>query len=238
MKEIILSLFSGLIGVLLTIGYQHFLAPSQSFTFIIEGEEVVVTQSEYMELAQQLEEYESKITDLQKELEQYKDRTDDNTNADMGNDSGDKTVSITTLETFQGVETWWDYSDIPNFRSISSYNFIDTYGNEYPDSNLAEHSYLREKNKFTPVYLLDGKYSKCEGMIAWPKSDKNEEGSVWIEFYSEDELIYQTDPMSASDRALSFAFSVEGIEKLTVVKKAARETGIIYIIYPYFNLVE
>ena len=44
--------------------------------------------------------------------------------------------------------------------------------------------------------------------------------------------------MSASDRALSFEFNVEGIEKLTIVKKATSQTGIIYIIYPYFNLIK
>lgn len=245
MKEVLISLLSGIIGVLITIGYQHFLAPPQSFTFIIEGEEVEVTQSEYMELAEQLKEYENKITDLQNELDQYKeadrplnmDSSSDN-NVKKDDRNSDEAVSIITLETFQGSESWWNSSDAPSFRSFSDSNFIDTYGNEYPDSYVSEHYYINGRNKFSPTYLLDGNYSKCEGKIAWSKSDKNRDGSIWIEFYSEDELIYKTDPMVASDRALSFEFDVEGVEKLTVVKKATRETGSIYIIYPYFNLVK
>ena len=282
MKNLLISLFSGIIGVLLTIGYQHFWAPPQSFTFIIDGEEVVVTQSEYMELVEQNEKLQDEfinlkskyeksnvdetatkeiisklqsensqiqqenlqlqddlidlkreIANLQNTLELYKERYG-YLNMDTANEN--KTVSIITLETFQGVASWYNSSHAP--KSIGSSNSVDTYGNEYPDSYLATHFHLNDKDKYTPTYLLDGKYSKCEGKIAWSKSDKNTEGSVWIEFYSDDELIYQTDPISASDRALSFEFSVKEIEKLTVVQKATRKAGYIYIIYPYFNLIK
>lgn len=50
MKEILISLFSGIIGVVLTIGYQHFFSPPQSFTFIYNDEEMVVTKSDYTEI--------------------------------------------------------------------------------------------------------------------------------------------------------------------------------------------
>lgn len=281
MKDVIISIFSGIIGVLLTIGYQHFFAPSQSFSFFIEDKEVVVTQSEYMELAEQnekikkdfndlqsqyekmkeneinnkeivrnlqlendqiqnkniqlqddIENFKSELANLQNESEQYRERYG---SLNMDTDNENETVSIINLETFQGSETWWNSSDNSMFPGNN--NFIDTYGKEYPNSHLAQHFHLNDKDKHAPTYLLDGNYSKCEGKIAWPKSDKNEEGSVWIDFYSENELIYQTEPMSASDRALSFEFNVEGIEKLTIVKKATSQTGIIYIIYPYFNLI-
>lgn len=68
MKEILISLFSGIIGVMLTIGYQHFFSASQSFTFIYNGEEMIVTQSDYAELVEQNEKLESEnntyISDL------------------------------------------------------------------------------------------------------------------------------------------------------------------------------
>lgn len=316
MKEILISLFSGIVGIFITIGYQHFFAPSQSFAIVINGEEVVVTASEYMGLAEQngnlqnevddlqekyqesinvnsqlqkeledsksevssvqkeledsrsevssvqkeLEDSKSEVSVLQKELEdsknevsslqeeidgleeevkslqekseEYERKYGKNLNEDI------ETVSIIDLETFQGSEFWWNTSDTANSKIIYSSNFIDTYGNEYPSANVAKHYHLNTKDKYSATYLLDYNYSKCEGKIAWPKSDKNETGSIWIEFYSGDELFYQTEPITASDRALSFEFSVEGVEKLTVVKKASRETGIIYIIYPYFNLVK
>jgi len=319
----LLNLCSGLVGVILTIGYQHFFAPSQSFMFILDGEKVEVTQSEYMELTEQnislqnelndlqkkydesinvnesnnkksidqqdqleqlqlensqlkninlqfqndMETYkeentrltnentqltnentqlQSKLVNLENELVQLKNETAeynqnyDNQNVGANNDKtdNDKTVSIFTLETFQGSEFWWNKSNTANSKNFYSDNFIDTYGNEYSSANLAEHYHLNKKDKYASTYLLDYNYSKCEGKIAWPKSDKNEEGSAWIEFYSGDELFYQTEPITASDRALSFEFSVEGVEKLTVVKKATRDANIVYIIYPYFNLVK
>ena len=55
MKEnkILHTLFSGtagtIIGVLLTIGYQYFFPQEQSFTFIIDGEKVALTEPELQE---------------------------------------------------------------------------------------------------------------------------------------------------------------------------------------------
>lgn len=175
---------------------------------------------------------EDKIANLQNELDKYI------TKYGIISEDDFEMVSIFSLETFQGGEHWWNTSDISDFKSISDNNFIDTYGNKYPEANLAEHFRLNEKNKYAPTYLLNYNYSKCEGKIAWPKSDKNVDGAVWIEFYSNDELFYQTEQMYASDGVLDFEFSVEGVEKLTIVKKASNQTGIIYIIYPYFNFVK
>ncbi len=322
-SKTLLSLSSGLIGVMLTIGYQHFFAPSQSFAFIIGDEKVEVTQSEYMELAEQnvslqnelndlqnkydelnninetnnkeiidqqdqleqlqlensqletnnlqfqndieilkeektqltnekkqltnektqlqseLDNLENEISNLKNETTEYNQNYDNqNVSTDNNKTDIDTTVSIFTLETFQGLIYWWNKSDIDNSKTLNSDNFIDTYDNEYPSAKLASHYVNHTKDKNALTYLLDYNYSKCEGKIAWPKSDKNEEGSAWIEFYSGDELFYQTEPITASDRALSFEFSVEGVEKLTVVQKASRDAGIVDIIYPYFNLVQ
>lgn len=81
MKDVFISICSGLIGVLLTIGYQHFFGQPQSFTFINNGEEMIVTESDYTELIEQnktlqnenrtyisdLEDANKKITELQNE---------------------------------------------------------------------------------------------------------------------------------------------------------------------------
>lgn len=55
MKEILLSLFSGIIGIVLTIAYQHYFAQPQSFTFIYNGKEMLVTESTYAELVEENE---------------------------------------------------------------------------------------------------------------------------------------------------------------------------------------
>ncbi len=83
----------------------------------------------------------------------------------------------------------------------------------------------------------DCKYHSCEGQIAWSKFSKNNEGTAWIEFYSGDECIYTTEPITSDSRVLDFSFNVEGIEKLTIVRKATGFNSI-YIIYPYLNLVK
>ena len=61
MKEIAISLFSGIIGVILTICYQHFFNPPQSFTFIYNGEEMVVTKSDYTEIMDENEFFKKEI---------------------------------------------------------------------------------------------------------------------------------------------------------------------------------
>ncbi len=55
MKDILVSICSGLIGVLLTIGHQHFLAPEQPIIVNIDGKEVEVTSTNYEELSAQNE---------------------------------------------------------------------------------------------------------------------------------------------------------------------------------------
>ncbi len=69
MKEVWISLFSGIIGVILTIVYQYFLSPPQSFTFVYNGEKVAVTKLDYTELVE-----ENKL--LKDEIDNYKDQID------------------------------------------------------------------------------------------------------------------------------------------------------------------
>lgn len=100
---------------------------------------------------------------------------------------------------------------------------------------------IDNKSQYSPTYLLDNKYSVCEGQIAWSKLSKDFDGTAWIEFYSGDECIYTTDIITADSRAFSFNFNVDGVEKLTIVRKGTQngyQNSSLYIIYPYLNLVE
>lgn len=76
---------SGIVGVALTIGYQHFFAPSQSFTFINKGEEVIVTETEYTELVEQNEKLNKQLSDLNKQLEDKQDQIDQKNSIDEVN---------------------------------------------------------------------------------------------------------------------------------------------------------
>ncbi len=144
-------------------------------------------------------------------------------------------VSIFDMETFRGGNGW----EIATYKS----DYTDTYGNEYIPSYIAQH-YASEKNdRFMPTYLLDKKYSICEGQIAWTKRCKNSDEKAWIDFYSDDKLIYSTDKITATDRALNFSFSIENLDTLTIIQNSTKEADLdfanyVYIIYPYLNLVE
>lgn len=69
-NKIFHTFFSGtagtIIGVLLTIGYQHFLSPPPSFTFIIDGKEVALTEPE---LQEQLDATQSELDSTKEELD-------------------------------------------------------------------------------------------------------------------------------------------------------------------------
>lgn len=71
MKEGLLSLFSGIIGVILTIGYQHYFTPSQTFTFNFDDEEIVVTQSKYMDLVRQNEKLQNELNELSEKNQSF-----------------------------------------------------------------------------------------------------------------------------------------------------------------------
>lgn len=145
-----------------------------------------------------------------------------------------KKVSIFDLETFKGNGNWCQSGD--------KRWYTDTYGNEYLPSHYADHyKMIDQHSQYSPTYLLDKKYSVCEGQIAWSKLSKDFDGTAWIEFYSDDECIYTTDIITADSRAISFSFKVEGIEKLTIVRKGTQngyQTSTLCIIYPYLNLIE
>lgn len=183
-----------------------------------------------------------KNKDLNKQLSQQNDEleqlknglntsSEDITEIASTTNNSQKSLSIFNLDTFQGDPNWYDRT-----YSISDLSFIDTYDNEYLKAHIGYHRPRTLENN-VPTYLLDYKYSTCEGQIAWSKVDKDEDGSVWIDFYADNTLIYSTDPITATDRIQTFSFSLEGYETLTIVRNGSSEKEIA-IIYPYLNLIK
>lgn len=149
------------------------------------------------------------------------------------NIQSEQKVSIFTLDTFKGKGYWFDHSSV----SASSEVFTDTYGNEYLTARFTYHGPSTVDSTTAPIYLLDKKYKLCKGEFAWSKKSKNFEGSVWIEFYSGNSLIYQTSAITADDRAVSFEFNVEGLDTLTIVRNGTNRKAVT-VIYPYLDLVQ
>lgn len=177
------------------------------------------------------------VSQLQNELQNMKANSDTSKHdiSPETNTSSDETgekVSIFSLDTFKGESGWYDLS-----YYSSKDVFTDTYGTEYLTAYVGHHSGRDINYSYNPTYLLDYKYTTFEGQIAWSKSDKNSKETAWIEFYSDNELIYITDKITVDSRPLSFSFSVEGIEKLTIVRNATNSSSS-WIVYPYLNLVK
>lgn len=191
-------------------------------------------ESENVQLKKNNELLENENTKLQNENTQLKIKVkdlEDKIDEIIGhNDSNDDQVSIFTLETFSGDGRW-------RSSTYSNSSFTDTYGNTYPSAYEAYHIWENSSTPHDPpVYLLDKKYSKCIGQLAWPKEQKDMEGRIWIEFYSDDELLYKTEKISAEDRVLTFEVNVENVEKLKIYRMATRPS--VRAIYPYLTLIK
>lgn len=76
--ELIVTLFSGLVGVVMTLGYQYyFVKPqTQSFTLVYNGEKIVVTEADYVSQEKQNELLQNKIIDLQNEIRNLENEND------------------------------------------------------------------------------------------------------------------------------------------------------------------
>lgn len=172
------------------------------------------------------------IENLNSEISTLKNTSNNTESNEVTNNPSDRT-SIFDLDTFKGNAYWSDHS------SYKSSSFIDTYGNDYLEAYVGNHQATSKDSSRVITYLLDNKYSTCEGKIAWPKNDKNSKESAWLEFYSGDELIYKTDPITADSLPLPFSFSVKDIEKLTIIRNGTgNQYNSVQIIYPYFDLVK
>lgn len=68
---------SGLIGAIITIGFQYFHPTNSSFTFIYNGEEMVVTESSYTELVKENEILHKELLDVKNKLNELQAQSDD-----------------------------------------------------------------------------------------------------------------------------------------------------------------
>lgn len=164
-------------------------------------------------------------------------------------------ISIFDLEPSKGNVTWLNLSseyeakaslDIygneygdgdylgPGFV-FNENNYIDTNGNKYYTGYACIHS-KRFIEKESHTYILNKEYSTCEGQIVWSKNYADLSGSVWIEFYSNKDLVYRTGLLTADNCVEEFVFPIDKYDNLTIVGMASKEG--IYVLYPYFNFVK
>lgn len=142
-------------------------------------------------------------------------------------------VSIFDLNTVNpNEEYWFNHSD-----DYSPECFVDKDGAEYLTAHISFHHGTDKEEVFNPTYPLNNEYSICSGKMVWSSVNEFSDKEAWLEFYSEDRLLFHTEKITADSGPVTFAFSVKGIKELKIVKNGTEPSyGRLVIIYPYLNL--
>ncbi|MDE6184975.1 MAG: hypothetical protein K2G39_06065 [Lachnospiraceae bacterium] len=175
-------------------------------------EKINALQIEFDKLKVQLEAGEQEINNLKNEMEALKESK----------------ISIFDLDAMNTNEQYWfDYSD-----GHSSECFIDTNNVDYLTAHMGFHYRTNKEEILNPTYQLNDNYSICEGKIIWSAANEDSKEKAWIEFYSEDTLIYTTAPIDINNKSTDFSFSIKGVKELKIVKNGTEPLyGEMVIIY-------
>lgn len=154
--EILKVICSGLIGVILTIGYQHFLAPSQSFTFFYNGEEMIVSESTYTDLIEENNALNKELSSVQEQLNDLQTQIEQQNSVEEIN------------KIIQNATEYWNNSDyvqcltlLKNSKTISEdvVSLYEKYSDEYVLNLLSQADLLISQRKYAEAIdlLNDGK---------------------------------------------------------------------------------
>ena len=213
MKEVLISLFSGIIGVILTISYQHFLSPPQSFTFIYNGEEMVVTETAYAELIEENKMLKNELSNIQ-EQSNYTNQINDNS-------------ELTHIDTPQQTQystllTNLDYFSKSNgVYTNSSVDSIDNYDTVY-NSCISGYETTFDTAEPYIEYYLGSEYTILSGQLYVTRHARgiNPKLSNWdiatISIYGDDILLYSYTGFSPKDKPLDFSIDITNIEFLKI----------------------
>lgn len=155
-KKFIISIFSGVAGIVITIGYQHFFAQPQSFTFVIDGVETTVTKAGYTEIKNENDLLHEELSLVQKELSDLQKHVELQNSADAIN------------KIIQDATEYWSDSDyvqcltlLKNSKSKSTdiEALYEKYSDEYVISLLSQSELLIEQKEYDEAVniLREGK---------------------------------------------------------------------------------
>lgn len=98
----------------------------------------------------------------------------------------------------------------------SSVDFIDNVGNNYPNGYSIYYDGNGNEDNREATYLLEKKYKTLSGKIALRNNENDIRDGVWVEFYDNNTLIYQTDHLYAGVLPIEFSVDVSQIDRLKV----------------------
>lgn len=221
-EKIIISAFSGIIGVVITIGYQHFFTSPPSFAFTINGEQVSITESELQEkldfLQEQLELTQEELISKTEEINKlkktdtiYKEKETENTT--QKNEYGK--TNIFYEEVFIG--------DLISFARESS-GEKDNVGNKYPSGFFINYDALFD-NGNNLTYYIQKKYRLISGTIGLYQEQNDIDDGIWLEFYGDDKFIGATQHLFAGIEPIKFEFDISGVTKLKIILKGGDQSS-------------
>ena len=169
MKKFLEIIFSGIAGVLLTIGYQHYFAPEPTIIVNINGAEVEVTSDSYERLISKNEELKAENEELKAKNEELRMQLNDNT-----------TLDNTILDnTFQ--DSLFEQWIIDSYGVSAEYEAIDSYGNAYTNTLILDGGdYI--------IYNLNNNYNWLKCNISPSRHISRYDGIITIKI--DDKVIY------------------------------------------------
>lgn len=207
---------SGLIGIFITIGYQHFFSPPQSFTFIYNGEEMVVTESSYTELVEENEILYKELLDTKDELNELQTH-DDNSLDNINNEQ--LNTPLTSLEYF---------SRNGNVQINYSMDCKNNYDTAYPYCITPF-----DNGEVFIEYNINGEYKNLSGEIYVTKRARfiNPEYYTWdiatFAIYGDDIPLYYYTGFTTKDEPIEVDVDITGVKFLKIYFKDAHyyDTG-------------
>lgn len=207
MKEVLISLFSGIIGVLLTIGYQHFFTPTQSITFIYNGEEMIITETEYTELVKENELLKNELENMQEQINDINKATD----MDSLQQTNNSTL-LTKLNSFsksKGVNVNPPLDKTDNYDTVYS-SYISGYATVFD----TEDPYIE--------YYVGSEYTNLSGKLYVTRHARgiNPQFSNWdiatVSIYGDDSLLYTYTGFSPKDKPLDISINITDVDFLKI----------------------
>lgn len=216
MKDVLISLFSGIIGVILTICYQHFFSSPQSFTFIYNGEKMVVTESTYTELIEENE-------NLYRELSEIKSKQNEIYRQD--DDTFDITNNIPLDTPLTSLEYFSRNGNVQTDYSMDSKNNYDT---TYPYCITPF-----DDGEVFIEYNINGEYTNLYGEIYVTRHARfiNPEYFTWdlatFTIYGDDIPLYSHTGFTTKDEPIFVEVNITGVKFLKIYFKDAHyyDTG-------------
>lgn len=145
---------SGLLGVFLTIGYQHFFVKPTSFTFFYNGNEVQVTETDYIQVIEENKNLKSELETLQGENDALQLEI-----ASFEDQIGARNSTEAINHLVEQASTYWG-----NFEYVQALTLLKNSGIESEDIDAL---YVDYSNKYVVTLL-----SEADSLLSEHKYDK------------------------------------------------------------------